>query len=356
MIFNGFSISEIRYFNRTLLNGFFPTKEIARFPLTPVYALKKINYFSYIYIIIEYSLVKRYLIFGFLTILIITLNFTFIIILSTEDKRINYEVLFLLWIIVILAAAGLAYLEKTRKRKKSTKKTTPKEKPQDQPLTTAQDAPGPSNIYKKKCVRRFKVKLAEEFNNKVEAGFFVGYILNEEFNNETVQSLYTEDDLLLGYVNKKEKRLCQNLEQLYQEPVLCWGELFWNETEKRFIARASVPILYNEREINHFRKIAQLKGELLQEEEPPDNPNSLAYLQKVEDFLLLYNSGSNLKSMALTVNAEDVLAYSNKLLKEEKWKELLTLKKCKNVIHSLPQPVRHEVKSVIDTAKEKTEK
>src|SRR5680860_1214440 len=129
---------------------------------------------------------KRYFIFGFLTILIITLNFAFIIILTSDNVGINYRVLLILWVVVVLAAIGLAKMEKNKKRKiEDALKTQAEVKPEEH-LRPTEEQLGPSIIYKKKEIKKFRLNLVPDLTPKVEAGFFGGYIVTEEYSNEAV--------------------------------------------------------------------------------------------------------------------------------------------------------------------------
>ncbi len=294
---------------------------------------------------------KRYLIYGFLTILIITLNFAFIIVLITDDVRINYRVLFLLWVVVLLAAGGLAYLEKTRKKRKKKAAALSKAvvKPQKNPAQT-EDKFKASNIYKNKCIKKTKIQLPENLTTKVKPGFFAGYVTNEEYANEKVQAVYTCEDQLLGYINKKDEQLCENIGLLYNEPVPCWGVIRWDDYEKRFFAKTYIPVLYSEPETNRFRKIAALKEELIAIKPAPENILCPDYLQKAENFYYQQQSVSMPSSLEYDIDLQKLPGLANELCKNEEWEELLRLKKYPILISRLKQPERKELLCSIQKA------
>lgn len=298
---------------------------------------------------------KRYLIYGFLTILIITLNFAFIIVLTTDDVRINYKVLFFLWVVVLLAAGGLAYLEKTRKRKRKMANASSKPPKPKEPFTKKEDKFNTSNIYKNKCIQKAKIQLPENLTQKVAPGFFGGYVNNEEYSNETVQAVYTVEDQLLGYINKKKKQLCENLQLLYDEPVTCWGEITWDEFEKRFTAKVYIPILYSEPEMNKFRKMVVLKQELLSIHTAPEDPAVFKYLEKAENYYYLQQSVIAPPSLDYRFDPQLLLCVGSRLHEQEQWDKLVKLKKYPILISRLDQEQKKDILSHIKKAEKNTE-
>ena len=297
---------------------------------------------------------KRYLIFGFLTILIITLNFAFIIAMVKEDVDINYGVLFLLWLVVIVAAAGLAFLENKRKKRLATEELQEKKVPEDHLKPTAQEV-SPNLIYKNKTLQKFRIPLSKDFNDKVKAGFFGGHIVTEEFANEIMQSVYTRDGQLLGFISKKDEQLCQNLEQLYKEPLVCWGTLVWHEEEENFTIKGHVPILYSEPELNRFKRLVELKLELQELETSEEEVPMELYLQKAENFSFLEQSELTPSSLDHSMDPEILTSYSRSLQEAKDWKKLRELEKYPILISRLKQPYKKEVQGAIKKAGKKIE-
>lgn len=298
---------------------------------------------------------KRYLIFGFLTILIITLNFAFIIVMLKENVDINYGILFLLWMTVILTAGGLAFLENRRKKRLAAAALEEKIVPED-PLKPTPEEVSPNLIYKQKSLQKFRIPLSKDFNDKVQAGFFGGYIMTEEFANEMLQSVYTSDGQLLGFISKKEEQLCHNLEQLYREPILCWGKIVWHEEEENFTIKGHVPVLYSEPELNQFRKLVELKLELLQLETSGEEVSTEEYLQKAENFSFLEQSEVTPSSLDHHMDPELLVSYSSRLKEAKDWKKLRELEKYPILISRLKQPYKKEVQDVLRKAEKKLEK
>lgn len=296
---------------------------------------------------------KRYLIYGFLTILIITLNFAFIIVLTTDDVRINYRVLFFLWIVVLMAAGGLAYLEKTRKKRDKIASAipgAPETSKSQHHLRSSDNKQKDSDIYKSKRIKKTKIRLPEDFTTNTTPGFFGGYVKNEDYSNETVQAVYKNDDQLLGYINKKKNALCQNIELLYNEPLVCWGNIFWNESEKIFIAKVYIPVLYSESEINRFQKMVQLKIELLNMTRAPKDFDVYVFLEKAENLHYLQQSAITPSSLDFSVDPEILPRLSRELLEAKQWQELSYLKKYPILISRLEKPHKKEVLSSIKKA------
>lgn len=286
---------------------------------------------------------KRYFIFGFLTILIITLNFAFIIVLVSENVRINYDVLFVMWVVVILAAAGLAYLEKTKHSKKpaAVKGRDPLD-PETffQDLETTASAPP---VYGHKDIKKYKILLPSDMVPKVQPGFFSGTIVTEEYAQEKVQAIYTKDHQLLGYLNKKKKRLAHNIDKLYKEPILTWGEIKWDEQKKTYKVRGFVPILFDQREMNRFRKLVKLKTELLSYDNLPEPNNIFAYLEKAEKFQYLQQSAITVPSLDYEVEPEIIQVLCQKLLAEQRWEDILRFKDYPILVNRLEPTQKKEV-------------
>ncbi|HET8753065.1 MAG TPA: hypothetical protein VFM59_01810 [Salinimicrobium sp.] len=298
---------------------------------------------------------KRYFIFGFLTILIITLNFAFIIILTSNNVDIDYRILFILWIVVVLAAIGLAWMERNKKKKSEEDLKAAAEVKPEEHLRPTEEHLGPSVIYKNKLIKKFRFNLVSELTPKVEAGFFGGYIVTEEYANEAVQAVYTQEEQLLGYISKKDEQLCQNLEQLYKEPVICWGNISWNDIDKTYQVKAHVPILYNENEIHRFSKLVSLKNELIRLEKSSEY-EVFAFLEKAEQFYYLQQSEIVPNSLDHSIDPEILPLLSQKLLEENQWEKLLELKRFPILISRLEPEKKKEVKSAIKLAKKQLQK
>lgn len=299
---------------------------------------------------------KRYFIFGFLTILIITLNFAFIIVLVSDDVRINYDVLFLMWVVVILAAAGLAYLEKTKKTRSWSPEYPPDNALFDEKSRTDSNDFSAARIYESKGIKKVKIDLPDEMTPKTQAGFFCGYIVTEKSADEKVQAVYTDEDQLLGYINKKKKRLCENLEQLYKEPVICWGEIRWEGAEERFVAKISVPILYNQQEVNRFRQLMKLKAELIHYESSPESLGVFSYLKMAEKFYYLQQSEITVPSLDFNIDPDILISLCKKLEKRSEWSEILRLEKFPILVNKLSKQEKKEILRTIRNAEKKLNK
>lgn len=298
---------------------------------------------------------KRYFIFGFLTILIITLNFAFIIILTSDNVNVNYRILFVLWLVVVVAAIGLAWMERSKKKRNEDALKTQAEAKPEENLRPTEEQMGPSIIYKKKEIKKFRLNIIPDLIPKVEAGFFSGYVVTEEYANEPVQAVYTEDDQLLGYISKKDEQLCKNLEQLYKEPMICWGKISWDETEKTFRVKAQVPVLYNEHEINRFRKLTELKSKLIWFEKS-SGYDVFVFLEKAEQFYYLQQSEKIPNSLNHSIDPKILPLLSQKLLEENQWEKLLKLKEFPVLISRLDPETKKEVNAAIKTAKKNIQK
>lgn len=297
---------------------------------------------------------KRYLIFGFLTILIITLNFTFIIILVTENVRINYNILFFLWLLVILASAGLAYLEKTKKVKPSPIPLG--NSPEEDRFMPTEEFLNESVIYSSKGIKTFEIQLSSSLNPKGETGFFGGFVVTEKKAGERVQAIYTTEKQLLGYINKTQQRLCENIEQLYREPLICWGMFEWQESEKSYTATIYLPILYDQPEMSRFKKLVNLKQELLKMEKSHDAFDIYSYLEKAEEFRYLQQSGPTTPTLNHVVDPGLISSLSEELVEEQKWEALLKLKKHPLLLDLLKPTEKKEVLTAIKKAKKELEK
>src|SRR5690554_4076540 len=200
---------------------------------------------------------KRYFIFGVLTILIITLNFAFAIVLVADEASINYNVLLLMWAGVILTAFALVYLLKRKPLRPATKPTNLFKSHRKSSSRSTGDRK--LEIYPQKAIKKFKIYLPQDLTPKIQPGFFSGYIKNEEYAQDLVQGVYDGNGQLLGFLNKKKKkRLSYNLSQLYKDPVICWGNINWDKTKKTFKVKAFVPVLFNQGEMNWLRNLLRL--------------------------------------------------------------------------------------------------
>lgn len=293
---------------------------------------------------------KRYFIFGILTILIITFNFTFIIVLTSDKTFINYEFILLLWLGVILIAIGLAYLERKRRRtqEKSIRNSDSSSVKKSSSTTVlSQDA----TIFKNKTLQPYELQLIPDLTPKLEPGFFSGYIINEEYAYESVHAVYSREKQLLGFLGKNERLLCSNLQQLYKEPIVSWGNIVWNVKRNCFHLKAIVPILYSATEVNQLQQLINLKVALLELESCKTHFNPYSYLKTCEDFYFLWDTSEKPTFLAHDFDKNILYSYCKTLQQKQDWKEVLQINRFPTLIHQLPSSEKQEILSALKKAK-----
>lgn len=291
---------------------------------------------------------KRYFIFGILTILIITLNFAFVIVLLAEDAQINYSVLLIMWIGVVLAALGLVYLLKEKPLQNGIKKQ--KTKPySDSSINGKQEGKLPV-IYSEKAFKRFKIFLPPDLTPKIQPGFFSGYIDTEEYAQENVQAVYNTERQLLGFISKKKTSLCYNLAELYKDPIICWGEINWDSSKMTYKVKAYVPVLFNRGEMNHFHKLLRLKTELLHLEAVPHLTNKFQYLEKAEKLLYLQQTPESVPGMGYEPDIAMTSLLFRRILFSKDSNEIKRLKEFPILLNRLSASLKQEILDAINKA------
>lgn len=291
---------------------------------------------------------KRYFIFGILTILIITLNFAFVIVLLAEEAHINYNVLLWMWVAVILSALGLVYLLKEKPLRHGTKRT--KSVIYRNKSGVGMKKNEIPEIYSDKAFKKFKILLPPELTPKIQPGFFSGRITTEEYAQEDVQAVYHREGQLLGFVSKKKSRLCYNLAQLYKDPIICWGEINWDDDKMTYKVKGLVPVLFNQGELNRFHKILRLKTELIHLEAAPDPTNKFLYLEKAEKILYLQQSQEPIPAMDYEADHAMVKLLFRRILFSRKTNEILRLKEFPILLNNLSRPLKQEINDAIAMA------
>ena len=292
---------------------------------------------------------KRYFIFGVLTILIITLNFAFAIVLVADEVSINYNILLLMWAGVILTAFALVYLLKRKPLSQATRnsghfkpqKKSPNPKGKDKKL----------EIYSTKAIKKFKIFLPQDLTPKIQPGFFYGYIKNEEYAQELVQGIYDGTGQLLGFLNKKKKkRLSHNLSQLYKDPVICWGDIKWDKVKKTYKVKAFVPVLFNQGEMNFLRNLLRLKTDLLHLETNPSLTDRFLYLEKAEKILYLQQSQKPVPSLHYQPQQAVIEPLFRRILLKNNPSEILRFKKFTILLRELTPGFKQEIVEAIEQA------
>ena len=291
---------------------------------------------------------KRYFIFGILTILIITLNFAFVIVLLAEEAQINYSVLLIMWIVVVLAALGLVYLLKEKPLQYGLKKQ--KLKPyRDSPISGEEKDKLPV-IYSEKAFKRFKIFLPPDLTPKIQPGFFSGYIDTEEYAQENVQAVYNSEKQLLGFISKNKINLCYNLAQLYKDPIICWGEINWDSSKMTYKVKAYVPVLFNRGEMNHFHKLLRLKTDLLHLEAVPHLTNKFQYLEKAEKLLYLQESQDSVPGLGYEPDMAMTNLLFRRILFSKDLNEIRRLKEFPILLNRLSDSLKQEIIDAVNKA------
>lgn len=292
---------------------------------------------------------KRYFIFGVLTILIITLNFAFAIVLVADEASINYNVLLLMWAGVILTAFALVYLLKRKPLRPATKTSSLfKSYRKSSNRSTGNQK---LEIYSQKAIKKFKIYLPQDLTPKIQPGFFLGSIKNEEYAQDLVQGLYDGNGQLLGFLNKKKKkRLSYNLSELYKDPVICWGNINWDKTKKTYKVKAFVPVLFSQGEMNWLRNLLRLKTDLIHLESNPSLTDRFLYLEKAEKILYLQQTQKPVPTLHYQPQQEVIEPLLRRILLKNEPGEILRLKKFTYLLKELTPAFKQEIIAAIEKA------
>ncbi len=212
-------------------------------------------------------------------------------------------------------------------------------------------------LYKNKGIKVFDLKgmFHQKLNPNTDNGAFSGSARCEDNSHDKYAvGIYNEQNKLLGYTPKGNKRLNFSLNNWHNGKVTVWGNLRYDDFENKWYGTVNIPVGYSPEELEKLELILKLKLE---------NENQIKLKEKETDkYFEILNKHQKIKELSTDLNNPAELYYSfpknlvpsisSHLEKEKNWEKLVELEKHQDLINDLSEKYKEATLKRINTAKE----
>ena len=261
---------------------------------------------------------------------------------------------FIAIIIIIIVIAYFIGKSKSKKTVKTTKAIV-------QPKKTVQN---PTEIhlteekllYKTKGIKTFDMKgmFYQNLNPKINSGEFTGYAKTDNNSHDMYAvEIYNNENKLLGYTPKGNRRINTSLNEWHNGKVIVWGGLSHDDYDDKWYGNVYIPIGFTESQLEKVKQILNLKSE---------NQNQINKKEKTtEKYFEILNRHREISNLLTELKNPEEFYYSfpknlipsisSHLEKEKNWDKLLELEKHQDLISELSEKFKETTLKRIELAK-----
>ena len=262
------------------------------------------------------------------------------------------------FIAVIIIIIVIAYFIGKNKSKKSSN-VQRKVVPQKQNLsknTNRIDITEEKILYKKKGIKTFDMKgmFYQNLNPKIHSGNFIGFAKCEDNSHDIYAvAIYNQNNELLGYTPKGNKRLNNSLNEWNNGKVPVWGGLSHDDYDDRWYGTVYITVGLTSEQIEKVERILKLKS---------DNQTQIKKKEKsTEKYFEILNRHREIKKLLTDLKNPEEFYYSfpknlvpsisSHLEKEKNWEKLVELEKHQDLISELSEKFKETTLKRIEKAK-----
>lgn len=214
-------------------------------------------------------------------------------------------------------------------------------------------------LYKTKGIKSFEIHGTYYTDlNKNDAGDFLGYVNCEQNSHDQYAvGVFNENDHLIGYVPKGNKRLNDSLKEWHRGKLIAWGNLQYDDYNNQWYGIVYIPIGLSDEQI----KLIEESFDLIKRNKILIASKDLTTL---EYFTILTNH-KKIKSNLKVIKDKDNLFYyfpktvipslSKKLESEKDWNNLVKIEEHQDLLNDLSETFRNSTLKRIEKAKESLE-
>lgn len=215
-------------------------------------------------------------------------------------------------------------------------------------------------LYKTKGIKSFEIR-GTYYTNLVEsdAGNFFGFVKCEyNSHDQFAVAIHNENEELIGYVPKGNRRLNESLTEWHNEKIIAWGNLQFENYDNKWYGTVYIPVGLNDKIINlieeTFLLISENKEKITDKE-----------LTTLEYFTVLKNHKKINLNLNLIKDKDNLFYYfpktiipslTKKLESNKDWESLVKIEDYKDLLADLSETFRNSTLKRIEKAKENLSK
>lgn len=263
-------------------------------------------------------------------------------------------------VILIIIIAVIYFVSKGKSKKQlPTTKTIAKpiiepQKKADKP--TSKQSNKESLLYKTKGIKTFDIKgiFYQNLNPEIYSGNFIGYAKTDNNSHDMYAvEIYNEENKLLGYTPKGNKRLHSSLNEWHNGKIIVFGGISHDDYDDKWYGNVYIPVGFTETDLEKVERILKLKSE---------NQIEINKKEKsTEKYFEILNRHSEISNLLTEIKNPTEFYYSfpknlipsisSHLEKERNWSKLLELEKHQDLISELSEKFKETTLKRIETAK-----
>jgi hypothetical protein len=260
------------------------------------------------------------------------------------------------FIAIIIILIVITYFIGKRKTKKTSKvqiKVVPKEQ-----NTNRIDIVDEKILYKKKGIKTFVMKgmFYQNLNPKVHSGDFIGIGKCEDNSHDMYAvGIYNQQNELLGYTPKGNKRLNNSLTEWNNGKVPVWGGLSHDNYDDRWYGTVYIPVGLTTDQIEKVERVLSLISDNQTQIKKKEKSTEKYFeiLKRHKEITKLLADLKNPKELYYSFPKNLIPSISNHLEKEKNWEKLLELEKYQDLISELSEKFKETTLKRIEKAKKK---
>lgn len=261
---------------------------------------------------------------------------------------------FIVFTVIIVLIVYFIGSSKSQKTVKTTSTIVQPKKIIDKPTTI--DLKEGKLLYKSKGIKTFDVKgmFYQNLNPKIHNGDFVGYAKTDNNSHDMYAvEIYNNENKLLGYLPKGNKRLNNTLNEWHNGKVIVWGGLSHDDYDDKWYGNVNIPIGLSENELEKVERILNLKSENQNQINKKEKSTEKYFeiLNRHREISNLLTDLKNPKEFYYSFPKNLIPSISSYLEKEKNWKKLIELENHQDLISELSEKYKETTLRRIETAK-----
>lgn len=211
-------------------------------------------------------------------------------------------------------------------------------------------------LYKSKGIKAFDMKgmFYQNLNPQIHNGEFIGYAKTGSNSHDMYAvEIYNNENKLLGYTPKGNKRLNYSLDEWHNGKIIVWGGLSHDDYDDKWYGNVNIPVGFSENQLEKVERVLNLKSE---------NQNQINKKEKTtEKYFEILNRHREISNLLSELKDPKEFYYSfpkniipsisSHVEKEKNWEKLLELEKHQDLIAELSEKFKETTLKRIEIAK-----
>lgn len=211
-------------------------------------------------------------------------------------------------------------------------------------------------LYKTKGIKTFDLKgmYYQSLNPQNYNGSFIGYAKTGSNSHDMYAvEVYSNENKLLGYTPKGNRRLNMSLDEWHNGKIIVWGELSYDSYDDKWYGNVSIPVGFSANQLEKAEKILILKSENQNQINKKEKTTEKYFeiLNRHREISNLLSELKNPKEFYYSFPKNIIPSVSSHLEKEKNWKKLLELEKHQDLISELSEKFKETTLRRIEIAR-----